>query len=180
MENYNIKDLLKAGHVTRWHTVDTVKVQTLAEHQWNVCMISVSLACAMGLDDSILNLVILKALIHDMEEVWTGDLPSPYKEGLKRTGGSPRNTVRGVPTYIPGLSSEAEGRPPVDPEIYHNTVVDHVVAAADRLDAYIWSKKYVLDPSVVNDCYRRLCKLLGECKGTPMETAINQILLEAF
>jgi hypothetical protein len=156
MENYSIKDLMKATYVTRWHTVDTVKNQSLAEHQWNVCMMSVHLALSMGLDDQTVSEIRNKALIHDMEEVWTGDLPSPYKESLKRTGGSPSHHGLGIGTPMAIPPSEAEDGPPVRSGMSHNMVIDGVVRAADLIDAWQWSQKYVLDEFVKKDCRIRM------------------------
>ena len=59
MGELSIKDLLRAGHVKRWQIVRTVRDQTLAEHSFNVAMISIELAEIL-IDDLTEGLVRLK------------------------------------------------------------------------------------------------------------------------
>ncbi len=179
MEDYSIKDLMKATHVMRWHTVDTVKQQSLAEHQWSVCMISVNLALLMGLDDDVVDAVSRHALVHDMEEVWTGDLPSPYKEYLKRTGGSPSHGDLGIAMGVPGLSIVGDGDRPASPEIHHNTGIDGIVRAADRIDAWWWSKRYCRDLNTYKDCDNRLNDFMRQT-SPELRAAITQLTSELF
>lgn len=130
----------------------------------------------MGLGDEILLRLMEKALMHDMEEVWTGDIPSPHKEHLRRTGGSPCNTHMGVGTYAPGMLSEGEGEPPVGSGIHQNTVVDDIVRAADRIDAWQWSQKYVLDQFVKEDCLARLTRFMNYEPNNSLCGAMNTIV----
>ena len=62
------KTLYRAGIVKRWHTNLTLKEQSIAEHQWAVAMICTELRPG--------NLPLLSAaLVHDLGESITGDLP---------------------------------------------------------------------------------------------------------
>lgn len=173
MENYNIKDLLKANNVKRWHTVDTVRSQSLAEHQYNVAILATQIAIIMNLDNSEIHLVTLKALTHDIEEVWTGDLPSPYKEKLKLTGGSPSHVDTGgalMPRLDPGV------RPVATRD--DGDICSAIIRAADLIDAVWWSNKYVMDDAVVQDCAKRLQKFQIDRMGDNLNKAIAQIMTE--
>lgn len=173
MERYTIKDLLRAESVTRWHTVPTVRDQSLAEHQWNVCMISVSLALRMGLDDETISEIRDHALVHDIDEIRTGDMPSPHKEALKKR------------EPLPESSSGYAGRWPSGSDESHRGTVEHpwnvvdpVIRAADRIDAAIWSSKYVMDDDVVADCAVRLSRFQKDNRIVSLNTAISQVMTE--
>lgn len=82
---------LRACHVRRWHIVQTSREQTLAEHSFAVSVIAGSLAAKMrwrGLlhPDKKADLL-LWALRHDLIEVLTGDVPTPFKKVLRKVGG---------------------------------------------------------------------------------------------
>jgi len=82
---------LRACHVRRWHIVQTSREQTLAEHSFAVAVLAGSLAAAMrysGLMHHGLQLKLLQhALSHDLIEVRTGDMPTPFKRFLEEAGG---------------------------------------------------------------------------------------------
>lgn len=82
---------LRACHVRRWHIVKVVREQTLAEHLFAVSVIAGSLAAAMrwtGLLQSQLQLKLLQwSLAHDIIEVRTGDIPTPFKRVIEQAGG---------------------------------------------------------------------------------------------
>lgn len=65
--------LRKGGAVKRFHTIDTVKAQTVADHSWGVATI----ICDLWPDASVP--LIRAALHHDVAEHITGDVPAPAK-----------------------------------------------------------------------------------------------------
>ena len=158
MENYNILYLLKAENVKRWHTVPTVRSQSLAEHQWNVSMIAESLALSMGLDDLHINAIVRYALVHDIDEITTGDIPTPAKE--LETNGRPIET-RSTRSSGEGAGDRPayRGAHPVPPRDVSD-VMASVVRAADLIDAWRWYKIWGLDPKVEVDCKNRLMVFL--------------------
>lgn len=81
----NIKDIYRSGHVKRWHIVNTHRQQTLAEHHYLVTMILFDIAPKIGLplasDEG--RVAVMWSLIHDLPEIFTGDMPTPMKMYLR-------------------------------------------------------------------------------------------------
>ncbi len=78
-----INDILRASGVTRWHIVRTVKPQSLAEHTFDVTMIARAIAKLAGYEDAEITKA---ALLHDLDEVVTGDFPTPTKTRARDNG----------------------------------------------------------------------------------------------
>jgi len=75
-----IQDILRAEDVHRWTIVKTVKRQSLAEHTFNVIAIARDIAKNLGIDDE---RIIKYAFEHDLDEILTGDIPTPAKDSGK-------------------------------------------------------------------------------------------------
>ena len=65
----------------RFHTVDTLRAQTIAQHSFGVAWLCVLLSESPASSD-----LILAALSHDLAEHKVGDVPSPTKRALRETG----------------------------------------------------------------------------------------------
>ena len=68
--------IIRAGHVKRWHLVPMSVTQTIAEHQYNVAMLCMLIHPQPDFDT---NIAARWALIHDLPEVVTGDVPTHVK-----------------------------------------------------------------------------------------------------
>lgn len=79
-----IQDILKAGTVNRWNIVSTIRPQTLAEHLFNVAMIARELA--KEIPSVPVTTSTYWGLMHDIEEVILGDLPTPTKKRMAAKG----------------------------------------------------------------------------------------------
>ncbi len=83
LKNYrplNIQDILRAEDVKRWTIVNVTRPQSLAEHTFNVIAISRDLCSRLGIGD----IQVMKyAFDHDLDEILTGDIPTPAKEMMK-------------------------------------------------------------------------------------------------
>ena len=78
-----INDILRASGVTRWHIVRTTRPQSLAEHTFDVVMIARAVAKIAGVDDYEITKA---ALLHDLDEIVTGDIPTPTKKRARDNG----------------------------------------------------------------------------------------------
>lgn len=78
-----INDILRASGVTRWHIVRTVRPQSLAEHTFDVVMIARAIAKKAGIEDYEITKA---ALLHDLDEIVTGDIPTPTKQKARDNG----------------------------------------------------------------------------------------------
>lgn len=98
-----INDMLRAQHVKRFHIVHTIKNQSIAEHSFNVAMIARRIAIEMGYDEDDVKTVMLAGLVHDLDEVITGDIPTPTKIRAKAQGVDLNNNGINVPYQCSGL-----------------------------------------------------------------------------
>lgn len=81
-------DFMRAGHVKRWHIVETVRPQTLAEHLWRVTVIALELYQLMGHDAANERAQLMAAaLFHDTPEIRMGDTPTPAKAFIRERAG---------------------------------------------------------------------------------------------
>jgi len=72
--NPQVQFLLDGANVRRYHTVTTLVPETVGHHSHGVAL----LACMLSPDTPSINLV-FAALVHDLAEHQTGDIPAPSK-----------------------------------------------------------------------------------------------------
>jgi hypothetical protein len=71
---------LRATIVPRWAIIKMARTQSVAEHSFNVAMITRAILSNFIKDQLDDNAIIVKALDHDWkDEIYTGDIPSPAK-----------------------------------------------------------------------------------------------------
>jgi len=78
-----LNDLYRLGEIERWHIVRMNKPQSVAEHSYFVTLLAMRLATVIGVP---VGKVVHYALLHDAEEAWTGDIPSPVKRLVDKQG----------------------------------------------------------------------------------------------
>ena len=79
----SLRQMLRMGHIGRWHMVRTHREQTLAEHVALVQLIALDVAVRFAPGDRRLGRQVMEwALWHDMPEVATGDISPPFKTML--------------------------------------------------------------------------------------------------
>lgn len=83
IENLTPSDILLAQHVKRWHMIRMRDRQSIAEHSYNVAMLTIKMLRdldkdgAYGIAPEEELAVIEWALCHDIHEIEHGDVPSP-------------------------------------------------------------------------------------------------------
>ena len=74
-----INDLYRLADIKRWHIVRTSQDQSVAEHSYFVTLLAMRIASVIGAP---IGQIVHYALLHDAEECWTGDIPSPVKHSM--------------------------------------------------------------------------------------------------
>lgn len=69
-----LDDLYRLQNIKRWQVVELDREQSVVEHSFNVAILYATL---MGE-----NSIPLDVLLHDAEELFTGDIPSPVKKSI--------------------------------------------------------------------------------------------------
>ena len=77
----NLCDQVRAADTKRWVIVRTVKDQSVSEHSHLVALIAMRICVLLARPD-LLPLAAAYACIHDLDEVITGDIPSPTKRRM--------------------------------------------------------------------------------------------------
>ena len=89
----NVQDALRAQHTKRWTLVNTAKDQSIAEHMFNVAMIARHICAKAGIHGDEQNQITMAALLHDIDEVVTGDIPAPTKGRIRHQLGKDVNDL---------------------------------------------------------------------------------------
>ena len=98
----NLHETLRAQHIKRWTIVATAKEQSLAEHTFNVTMMAREFCKQMEIDD----VTMMKAAMeHDLDEIFTGDIPTPAKERFRDAGIEPA-TIEGPQKNVEALDPD--------------------------------------------------------------------------
>ena len=79
----NIEELMRVGHVKRWHIVRVGREQTISEHMHRVWLICREIGLGMNLDGQETKALEEAALHHDIPEIIMGDIPSPTKQRIE-------------------------------------------------------------------------------------------------
>jgi 5'-deoxynucleotidase YfbR-like HD superfamily hydrolase len=74
-----IKELMRTGHVKRWHIVRVGREQTIAEHMYRVWLICREIGIRSNIEWHRMVQMEMIALTHDIPEVVMGDIPTPTK-----------------------------------------------------------------------------------------------------
>lgn len=82
-EYHALEAIMRLQAVKRWHMIETNRTQTLAEHSANVALLASWIAFTSPLESfSNPRDIATMALLHDMPEAFTGDIPSHSKRHL--------------------------------------------------------------------------------------------------
>lgn len=82
-DRHAIETVMRLHSVKRWHMIDTTRQQTLAEHSANVALLAMMIAVTSPIFHFATGSVIATyALMHDIPEAFTGDVPTHTKRHL--------------------------------------------------------------------------------------------------
>ena len=129
-------DYLRVGHIKRWHNVNTIRQQTVAEHSYLVAIIALDLYHGMVAVPSIPNVeseglidLLLGALFHDAPEAAAGDMPTPAKRLMRQITGD-EDVFEKVDQYLMPELPYVGGT--VDPK------TAKYIKMADAIEGYHW------------------------------------------
>lgn len=72
-----LEAVLNGGNTARFHTVSTIRRNTVGQHSYGVAML-----CFLLTQGNPSKQLLMAALTHDIAEQWTGDIPAPAKRAL--------------------------------------------------------------------------------------------------
>lgn len=85
LDKAGIETVMRLHSVKRWHMIDTTRTQTLAEHSANVAMLAFYIArTAPTMFFGAAVNAAAAALVHDIPEVFVGDIPTMTKPYLDK------------------------------------------------------------------------------------------------
>lgn len=78
-----LAERMRVGHVHRWNIVRTAREQTIGEHMYRVWLIVQEVCRVANIDSHVAQIASDFALLHDLPEVVTGDIPTPMKQFIE-------------------------------------------------------------------------------------------------
>lgn len=155
----SLYDYLRAGHVKRWHIVNTAISQSLAEHSYLVAMIAMHLHSELEPDQiEDIQATAIYALFHDITEIRTGDIPTPAKKFMRETGSVNRSTFEHLDAILFPKLPFTRGGEPTD-------ITAMCVKMADVIEAAHWIRENGLGKHaeiVAENCFKKVKNLVDE------------------
>jgi 5'-deoxynucleotidase len=165
MRELTFFDMARSSDVKRWHIINTVRPQTVAEHSFMVALIALELTKKLTVTGSFFDSpreqfqFLCAALFHDMPETVYGDLPTPGKAVMREFTENPymfdeldMRIMPNVP-YAEGLLSPSLG---------------WIIRVADLMEAYHFLCNNAAGPyakQVRDALYGRLIKFTAEASS---------------
>lgn len=169
IENLSNNDILLAQHVKRWHMIRMGDKQSVAEHSYNVAMLTIKMLRDLDRDGAYgitaeEQLSVLEwALCHDIHEIEHGDVPSP--SGVDR--GSTEDIFWNKRQREVGPSFEAQ----------------NFVCLMDKVEAYIYFHHHGFDgkrgDEYISDYLRNRVERSLSQFSAPIQNYVNQLIDDA-
>lgn len=143
----NLREALNLSYVPRWAIVPMMRQQTVTDHCWRVAMIASHLAARVGTPG--VERVSYLAMVHDLEEVRTGDTPSSYKPDPNFSDLTSHYLVVKVADYIEQLTwATMWAHPSRVGGILESTVKPRMKKAVDELERRFGGATRIVDSLV--------------------------------
>lgn len=140
----NVRNMLRLTTIKRWQIVEMLKEQSVAEHVYRVFILVRDLLD--DLEDIPHNsfehqAAQLWAIVHDMEEVFTGDMPATVKQVLEKLSpGIGKKLKEEILTvHFPTLLTQTRG--------LDNTVTAIYVKVAEIVEQILYVNEYAVNPT---------------------------------
>ncbi len=150
--------ILDLQHVSRWHMTGVLKQDNVASHSFRVAVIAMAIAedYQKTCDAPFGNLemgVCYYAIKHDMEEAWTGDIPSDVKHAVESHVGTKVVNVVSGKKYVEEESD--------------NCYINNIIKIADTMDNYLYIKEFAMGDrsnSIVNELLYKYTTSMAKLK----------------
>lgn len=135
--DFNLATQLRLSAVKRWGIVEMSRQQSVAEHSYNVTLVALNLVGASvghkGFSKEDESLLLTLCLVHDMPEVFSGDIPSTIKGAFKE------ELDDWETTSFPAFSATNASVHKRNPNI------KLVIKVADIMESIIFAERYCID-----------------------------------
>lgn len=162
--DFNVSEALRLSNIKRWGIIEMSREQSVAEHSYNVSLISL---CVVNHikggqwehDSEIRNLradTLEWAVVHDLPEVVTGDIPTPMKDHISM------DYSQIFPIYSQMYS-----------ELFTSTAMV-IVRLADLIDARQFAQKFCVDSrkeEIVSEISNKIKDLLRPIQNRDVRDA---------
>ena len=139
--DYTISKVMKLSTIKRWGIIDTSRNQSVAEHTYNVTMIALMIFNKLVDDTTGANIggkvtekdratLLTWALVHDLPEILTGDLPTVIKADMREAIDKLENK------HFPMTMAYERAT---------KKVIIDIVKVADCMEAVRWASLYCVD-----------------------------------
>ena len=151
------KEIRKAGAVKRYHTSATIRTQDIAAHSWHVAQIIIYIYPQARAD------LLKAALDHDIGELYTGDIPAPFKWDNPELATQIKSVEA---TYVHTIGSG----------VVLSEVEQQVLDFADMLDCLLWCNEELrMGNTHVQEIYNNAKKSLADrwCPSLEAQELLN-------
>jgi 5'-deoxynucleotidase YfbR-like HD superfamily hydrolase len=131
--DFSFQEVMRLSSIKRWGIIEMSRQQSVAEHSFNVAVISHYLITEIqdvAISYAMHSQIMLLALTHDLTELVTGDLPTPMKQFVGKAIDEMEQS------YFPKL---------IDFKGQTSTLIQRIVKIADTIDAIQFAKKFCVD-----------------------------------
>lgn len=139
--DFSFDEVMRLSSVKRWGIIEMSRTQSVAEHSYNVAVITTGIVNALELDskevefdeatrDYIRSTTVQWALAHDLPELVSGDIPTPMKTYLGKAVHEMEQTM------FPELTAYERGM---------DDLCRSIVKIADFMDAIQFAEKFCID-----------------------------------
>lgn len=153
--DFNLVNVLKLHAVKRCGIIEMSNEQSVAEHSYNVAMICMEILNDIDPQDLECEMrqnILEWALVHDLTELVTGDIPTPFKKAMD---GSIEDYELKV---FPKLTVHKKSLSKTELAI---------AKVADLLEAYVWISKYCIDTKKEEILSEIVANMVKVCDGIP-------------
>lgn len=177
--DFSFLDIMRAGYVKRWSIVEMSRPQSISEHSFNVAIISALIFGSINPDRSDPDFewelkLIMFALSHDLPELYSGDIPTPFKSHLK---GQIESVERALCPAYAKVFNEID------------TKTKTITKIADIIDAIQFADRHCIDSrkeSIIKDLVDEVSSVLSDipdscddCFKENLAIVLNNLWIES-